>query len=48
MSNEQNENKKERRAFASGLCFSKLVWVFLISCVVGFLVETLWCYIRHG
>lgn len=47
MSNEQNENKKERRPFAPGLCFSKLVWVFLISCVVGFLVETLWCYIRH-
>ena len=48
MSNEQNENKKERRPFAPGLCFSKLVWGFLISCVVGFLVETLWCYIRHG
>ena len=48
MSNEQDENKKERRPFAPGLCFSKLVWVFLISCVVGFLVETLWCYIRHG
>ena len=48
MSNEQNENTKERRPFAPGLCFSKLVWVFLISCVVGFLVETLWCYIRHG
>lgn len=48
MSNEQNENKKERRPFAPGLCFSKLVWVFLISCVVGFLVETMWCYIRHG
>lgn len=48
MSNEQNENKKERQPFAPGLCISKLVWVFLISCVVGFLVETLWCYIRHG
>ena len=33
MSNEQNENKKERQPFAPGLCFSKLVWVFLISCV---------------
>ena len=36
MSNEQNENKKESRPFAPGLCFSKLVWVFLISCVVAF------------
>lgn len=34
--------------FAQGLCFDKLVWIFLISCVTGFAVETLWCYIRHG
>lgn len=33
MSNEQNENKKGRRPFAPGLCFNKLVWVFLISCM---------------
>lgn len=37
-----------REGFADGLCFNKLVWVFLISCVVGFIVETLWCYLRHG
>lgn len=41
MSNEHNENKKERRTFAPGLCFNKLVWVFLISCVVGFFSRNL-------
>lgn len=30
------------------LTFSKLVWIFAVCCVVGFTVETLWCFIRHG
>lgn len=30
------------------LTFSKLVWIFAACCVVGFTVETLWCYFRHG
>lgn len=30
------------------LTFSKLVWIFAVCCVVGFTVETLWCYFRHG
>ncbi len=38
----------EAAAFADGLCFKKLVWIFLISCICGFVVETIWCYIRHG
>lgn len=40
--------KDSAAVFAKGLCFDKLVWIFLISCVTGFAVETLWCYIRHG
>lgn len=28
--------------------FYKLVWIFAACCVVGFCVETLWCYLRHG
>lgn len=28
--------------------FNKLVTLFAVCCVVGFLAETLWCYIRHG
>ena len=30
------------------LGFYKLVWIFAACCVVGFVVETLWCYFRHG
>lgn len=47
----QNEKVKDEvteNAFASGMCFDKLVWIFLISCVVGFYVETGWCFLRHG
>ncbi|MBQ8783500.1 MAG: putative ABC transporter permease [Clostridia bacterium] len=28
--------------------FYKYVYIFAICCVVGFSVETLWCFIRHG
>lgn len=26
----------------------RLTWIFMISCVVGYCVEEVWCYIRHG
>ena len=39
---------KEEKTYAKDLCFDKLVWVFMISCIVGFIVETLWCLIKHG
>lgn len=48
MSDNEKQAKKTEKPFASGLCFNKLVWVFLISCIIGFLVETAWCFIRHG
>ena len=28
--------------------FYKYVYIFIVCCVVGFSVETLWCLIRHG
>ncbi len=31
--------------FAQGVCFNKLVWVFLIASLVGDLIET--CYVRY-
>ncbi len=34
--------------FAEGLGFYKLFWVFLFGCVVGVLVETLYCLILGG
>ena len=42
------EKSQEKGEYAEGLCFDKIVWIFMISCIVGFLVETLWCLIKHG
>lgn len=35
-------------SFAHGLNFYKLFWIFLAGSVIGFVVETLWCYVRMG
>lgn len=46
---EKTEVEKEnKKSFAQGLNFYKLVWIFAVSCVVGFAVETLWCLIKLG
>ena len=42
------EKSQEKGEYAEGLCFDKIVWIFMISRIVGFLVETLWCLIKHG
>lgn len=39
------ENKK---SFASGLNFYKLLWVFIIASVIGFTVESLFCFVANG
>lgn len=44
---EKKQDEKSKK-FANGLCFNKIVWIFLICCVCGFIVETIWCLIRHG
>lgn len=36
------------RPFAYGLCASKLFWVFVLASVLGFPVETFWCWIHTG
>ena len=46
--NNNVKQKEKSNKFADGLCFEKIVWIFIICCVVGFLIETLWCFIRHG
>lgn len=35
-------------SFARNLNRYKLFWIFMCGCVIGFVVETLWCYARLG
>lgn len=28
--------------------FYKLIWIFMVGSVLGYVVEMLWCFIRHG
>ena len=32
-----------KRPFAPGLGFYKIFWVFFLGCIIGVVVETLWC-----
>lgn len=48
MKDKSNTDIQKEKKFAGGLCFDKIVWIFLICCVTGFIVETIWCFIRHG
>jgi uncharacterized membrane protein len=39
---------KDEKKFADGLSFNKFVWIFIISCVAGYIVEEIWCLIKLG
>lgn len=34
--------------FAKGLCLYKLVWIFAIGCLLGYLIETIFCSVFSG
>lgn len=36
------------REYTGQISFYKLFWVFVIACVLGFVVETFWCLFRNG
>jgi len=40
--------EQKQKRFAEGICFSKLFWVFLITAVLGVLIETVYCRITDG
>lgn len=41
-------DNRSRYTFAQGICFDKMVWVFLISCVLGAVIEMVYCRLVGG
>ncbi len=42
------EEGEEKKHFAAGLNVYKLLWVYYIGGIAGFLWETVWCLFRYG
>lgn len=42
------EQEAGERVFARGVCFDKLVWIFLIASLLGDLIETVFCRFTAG
>ena len=40
--------REEPKVFAQGCSFAKMVWVFVISSLLGDLIETVFCYLTMG
>ncbi len=45
---EMTETDRGKVVFAKGLCMDKLIWVFLVSALLGDLIETLYCRLVGG
>ena len=39
---------RSRYVFAKGICFDKLVWVFLVTSFLGALIEMVFCFVTGG
>ena len=46
--NIEEEPKAEQHIFTEGICLDKLIWVFLVSALLGDIIETLYCYAVGG
>lgn len=42
------ESEVEHHVFAKGICLDKIIWVFLVSALLGDVIETLYCYAVGG
>lgn len=39
---------KSKKHFAQGIDFYKLIWIFAWGSIIGYLIETIWCFISLG
>lgn len=39
---------EKKKSFAQRINFYKLVWVFVLCSILGYLLEMAWCYLYHG
>lgn len=46
--NLEEEPRVEKYVFAEGVCLDKLIWVFLVSALLGDIIETFYCYAVGG
>lgn len=46
--NIEKESNEEKHVFAEGICLDKLIWVFLVSALLGDVIETLYCWALEG
>lgn len=46
--NIEEETTEEKHVFAEGICLDKLIWVFLVSALLGDVIETLYCWALEG
>ena len=46
--NIEEEPTAEHHVFAEGICLDKIIWVFLVSALLGDVIETLYCYAVGG
>lgn len=45
---EMNGEERAGFVFAKGVCFDKLIWVFLVSALLGDVIETFYCRLAGG
>ncbi len=38
----------EKYVFAKGICLDKIIWIFLVSALLGDLIETIYCWVLGG
>jgi len=46
--NIEEEPTAENHVFAEGICLDKIIWVFLVSSLLGDIIETLYCWALGG